>query len=306
MNMEIEEKVIGNHPLIRDVKRRIKRVAPTDLNVIIYGEAGTEKEITARSIHGKSLRSEGPFQSIDCNNFSDRNKRKTEDFFLDILRGAQKGTIYFDNIHILPGFLQKHLYRILSSQKQQEIITLRKPVGIRIISSLTKIDEFSENSGFNKQLINLLNQFTITIPPICDRKSDLPLLFDHYLSRAAEIRDLPEKPPVDDNLLTAIMDYNWPGNITEIRNTVSILLDLPDKNGMSENGLPFPVENNKLRFLEKHEYHEALGLVDKYLVTSALKKAGWNQTQAAKHLNMTEGNIRLKMKKYGIKKSDNL
>jgi transcriptional regulator with PAS, ATPase and Fis domain len=116
-----------------------------------------------------------------------------------------------------------------------------------------------------------------------------------------------EKPAVPERILRAISEYNWNGNITELKNTIEILLDLsspigidPQKEALDADVLPFLALDDPMVFLEQYSYQEAVEKVDAYLIRRALEKTNWNQTRAAKSLNMTEGNIRRKIKKYRI------
>ena len=297
-------KIIGNHPEIRNVRRRIRRVAPTDLNVLIYGEAGTEKDLAAMEIHRKSLRSANAFIFLNCDLLHEKGEPAADNFLQTMYGKASGGTLYLESVEDMPVYSQKLLYRLLTP-RQKPVARYRtdKPLGIRIIASSGH--NISESEDFNKKLMILLTRYVIAIVPLRKRKSDLPLLFDYYYSLEADRNGFKEKPAVPDEVINSILAYEWWGNTEELRNTVTALLEMSSKETLTTEALPFVIRDNPLAHLENLDYHEALALVDEHLIRKALEQTGWNQTQAARALGMTEGNIRLKIKKYGIRKEIN-
>jgi len=295
-------KIIGNHPEIRNVRRRIRRVAPQDLNVIIYGEAGTEKELVAREIHLKSLRDPDIFEALDCCELIEPDPDAAEEILQQTFTNAQEGTLFLDNIDVMPPAIQQKLYYMLTARKKPVIpAPVQKPRGVRIIAATTDYD-YEEHNGFNKHLALLINRYAITVAPVRKRKSDIPLLFDYYYTLAAEKHGYKEKPAVSDEIFQSILTYEWKGNLEEMKNTINALLDMSPKDELSPEALPFIIPENPMKFLEHFDYHTALAKVEEYLIRRALEHSGWNQTRAAQFLNMSEGNIRLKIKKYAIKK----
>jgi len=297
-------KIIGNHPEIRNVRRRIRRVAPTDLNVLICGEAGTEKELAARELHRKSLRVSNAFILLDCDLLQEKNKINADNLLQTMYGKAAGGTLYLDMVEDMPPDSQKLLYRLLTSKKKP-VARYRTniPFGVRIISSSEH--NIGESETFNKRLSILITGYVIMIAPLRKRKSDLPLLFDHYYSLESERRGLKEKPAVPDEVINSILAYEWRGNTEELRNSIAALLEMSSNETLSAEALPFVIKDNPFAYLESLDYHEAITVVDEHLIINALKQTGWNQTQASRILGMTEGNIRLKIKKYSIRKDTN-
>ena len=295
-------KIVGNHPEIRNVRRRIRRVAPLDLNVIIYGEAGTEKELVAREIHLKSLRESKAFEALDCHVLIEPDNDTGEEILHQTFANAQGGTLFLDNIEVMPPAVQQKLYRMLTARKKPIIqAPAQKQRGVRIIAATTDSD-YEKHTGFNKHLALLINRYAITVAPLRKRKSDIPLLFDYYYTLAAEKRGYKEKPAVSDEIFQSILTYEWKGNLEEMKNTIDALLNMSPKDELSPEALPFIIPENPMKFLENFDYHTALAIVEEYLIRRSLERSGWNQTRAAELLNMSEGNIRIKIKKYGIKK----
>jgi DNA-binding NtrC family response regulator len=292
-------KIIGNHPLVRNVRRRIRRVAPTHLHVTIYGEQGTEKEIIAQDIHRKSLRKQDVFIDLDCSHLKGEES-VSEEQFQNVFNSAWEGTLFLKNIEKLPSPRQIQLFNLLTVTKRvYEFSTQQKPQGVRIITETDNRDLRSQDT-FNSHLFSQINQYEIELAPVRERKSDIPLLFDYYLSKTSERLGMDDIPSVSDELFRSIIEYNWSGNTSEIRMVIESMLEMSPNDELSTEVFPYIIPQDPLSFLDTMDYHSVFARVDEYLIRKALKDSGWNQTRAARHLNMTEGTIRLKIKKYGI------
>ena len=290
--------LIGNHPLMRKVRRRIRAAAPTNLNIVIYGEAGTEKETAAWEMHKKSMRHPDRFISVNCYQLLEANKR----YIASLFTSARGGTLFLNSIELLPLIIQRELYRLLTNSKEPPLYSRKhKESGVRIIAG-AESDASLRRQEHDANFISRIQQFSIYIPPLRDRKSDFPLLFDYYFTVEMEKRGYEDKPAVTEYVLQALARHDWNGNIIELRNTIEILVDLSSKEALDADVIPFIVPEDPMAFLENYFYQEALEKADAYLIRRALEKADWNQTRAAKELQMTEGNIRRKMKKYRIVK----
>ena len=295
-----EYKIIGNHPLTRDVRRRIRKAAPTKLHVTLYGERGTEKDTAAFEIHRKSLRKQDVFIDLDCSQLSLEDEQGSEEHFQDIFSSAWKGTLFLKKADHLPPSRQIQLFNLLTVTKRvYEFSSQKKPLGVRIIAENDN-RRLRGPAIFNHHLFSLINQFEIEIAPIRKRKSDIPLLFDYYLRGTAEYLNLNDIPSVSDELFQSMINYDWSGNTTELRNVIKSMLEMSPEGELSTEVFPYIVSKNPLSVLDELEYHSALAQVDEYFIRKALQDSRWNQTQAAQKLHMTEGNIRLKIKKYGI------
>jgi len=292
-------KIIGNHPEIRNIRRRIRRAALQNRAVLIIGEAGTEKDIIAWEIHRRSRRNAGIFVVLDCYQLHDPDVSAARFLFRDSLEKARGGTVFLDNIEVMPAAFQDDFYRLLTAKRRAPHGKL--PLDVRVISaSAGRLNV--RGRSFNPHLALLLSQYMITIVPVRRRKSDLPLLFEHFYKHAAEERGYKEPPAVPETVFRSVMAYDWRGNLAELRNTVDALLEMSPSDVLIPDALPFEVPADPMAFLEELEYREAIKAVDEYLVRQALKRFAGNQSRAARHLGMTEGNIRLKMKKYAIAK----
>ncbi len=176
-----EHKIIGNHPLTRDVRRRIRKIAPTKLHVTLYGEQGTEKDSAAFEIHRKSLRKHDVFIDLDCSQLSLEDEHGSEEQFQNIFNSAWQGTLFLKKADHLPPHRQIQLFNLLTVTKRvYEYSPQKKPQGVRIIADIDN-PGLRDSAVFNHHLFSLINQFEIEIAPLRKRKSDIPLLFDYYL-----------------------------------------------------------------------------------------------------------------------------
>ncbi len=172
-------RIIGNHPLVRNVRRRIRRVAPTHLHVTIDGEQGTEKETVTQDIHRKSLRKQDVFIDLDCSHLKGEES-ESEEHFQNLFNRAWQGTLFLKNIEKLPVPRQVQLFNLLTVTKRvYEFSSPQKPQGVRIIAETDNRDLRSRDD-FNSNLFSRINQYEIDLAPVRERKSDIPLLFDHY------------------------------------------------------------------------------------------------------------------------------
>ncbi|MFC1729279.1 sigma 54-interacting transcriptional regulator [candidate division KSB1 bacterium] len=295
-------KIVGNHPEIRNVRRRIRRVALHNRNVLITGEPGTEKELIAREIHRKSLRKPDVFEIIDCYDLNGQTAQKAQEKLVDSCLKSRSGTLYIDNIHLLSRENQIELCRLIGSLRGNRHNGFNHKTSIRVISAAHDAGLVSDSS-FDKQLFVIISEYVINIPPLRFRKGDIPLIFDYYYSVLVEQRGYKEAPAVPDDIMESIIKHEWRGNVQELVKSIETLLDMSPKNELTPEALPFVARKNPMAFLDQFDYHAAMNKVDEYKIRSALEKFGWNQTRAAAYLNMTEGNIRLKMKKYSIHRS---
>lgn len=292
-------KIIGNHPLTRNVRRRIRRIAPTDLHVMICGEYGTEKETVAREIHRKSLRDQNVFIALDCYSLPELKAGNPNELLQNNYGKASGGTLYLESLEAMSIECQRLLYKMLTARNKKQVrYDTRKPRGVRIIASVES--ETLESLDLDNRLLQEINRYMILVSPLRKRKSDLPLLFDYYLRIEAGSNGMKESPAVSEDIFESVIAHDWKGNITELRNVIETLVDLSPKDAISPEAVPFPVRDNRFSELEELDYHEALRELDVHLIKRALEKSGWNRTQAARLLKMTEGNIRLKIKKYTI------
>ncbi len=303
----------GKSPAMRELYDLIERIAPSDVNVLILGESGVGKERVARLLHQRGPRRENPFVVVDCGS-TPTGLLESELFghvrgaFTHAIRdkkglieAADRGTLFLDEIGNISPEMQVRLLRFLEDRKIRRIGELKEiPVDCRVISA-TNVDlpEEVEAGGFREDLYYRLRVVTLKIPPLRDRREDIPVLAQHFVTSFCKGHSLPpvKLPPETIKWLT---EYPWPGNVRELKNALEAgvvlcrdgtlmasdlqLSGLPDKTPRA------PVEKDSLS-LEDSERHAIL---------RALQQAHWVQKDAAQILGISRRAIHYKIKKYGI------
>ncbi len=230
---EVFEGMVGRSSALRKVLDQVQTVAPTDSTVLIEGETGTGKELVARAIHAHSLRRAGAFVKMNCaaiphelleseifghekGAFTGAVARKIGRF-----ESADGGTLFMDEIGDMPLDLQAKLLRVLQEQEFERVGgTITQRVNVRIVAATNQdLDGLVSEKQFRSDLFYRLNVFPILVPPLRDRRDDIPLLVSHFVSTYAQrMNKHIEKIPSD--AMEALLDHEWPGNIRELQNFV--------------------------------------------------------------------------------------
>lgn len=290
--------MIGASGPMQFVFQMVEKVAPSDATVLIRGESGTGKELIAQAVHQLSSRSRAPFIAVNCGAlpeslleselfghekgaFTGADRRKLGRFEL-----AGDGTIFLDEIGDISPATQVKLLRVLQSK---EIVRLGGTETIRIqartiAATNQNLEELLKNGKFREDLYYRINVFPIQLPPLRERKDDIPILIEYFLKKHGTN---PNK--IDKNALKLLMHYQWPGNVRELENIIERLLILVGDRGVTPQDLPpqiFIEESNSLA-LEIPEEGISLEDVEKGLIQKALAKAHGNKSRAAKLLGIT-------------------
>lgn len=312
------EKVLsgGRSPVMRELYDLIERVAPSDVNVLILGESGVGKERVARLIHERGPRRQHAFVVVDCGS-TPTGLLESELFghvrgaFTHAIRdkkglieAADKGTLFLDEIGNISPEMQIRLLRFLEDRKIRRIGDLREiPVDCRVIAA-TNVDlpEEVEAGGFREDLYYRLRVVTLKIPPLRERKEDIPLLAQHFVESFCESHKVPlvKLPPETIKWLT---EYPWPGNVRELKNALeagAVLCrdGVLRPSDLHLSGLPA----TRIKAAPGSSGTEALSLEEseRNAITRALQQAGWVQKDAAELLGISRRAIHYKIKKYGI------
>lgn len=248
--------IMGTSPVSKKLYKAIDLVAPTDYTVIIHGETGTGKESVARMIHEKSKRKNGPFLAVDCGSLS-KELAASELFghekgaFTGALQSregafmlAQGGTLFLDEIGNLSYGVQLLLLRAIQERVVRKVGgTIEKSVDVRlIVASNEDLYEGVAKRKFREDLYHRLNEFSITVPALRDRKEDLPLFIEGFVDHASRRLEKDLKLPTE-AAMQILDSYHWPGNIRELLNTIKkACLFTPNGKAISEQYLPFEVK----------------------------------------------------------------
>jgi len=307
-------RLVGKSPAMQALSKLLARVASTDATVLIQGETGTGKELVARALHYNSPRSSANFVTVNCTAiprelleselfghvkgaFTGATGPKTGKFEL-----ADGGTVFLDEIGDIDVGLQKKLLRVLQEREIDKVgDRAPHPVEVRVIAATNQpLNHLVETGAFRKDLYYRLNVFPITMPPLRERREDIPLLIDHFLEKlgATGIR-------VTENALALLAAHDWPGNVRELENTIEralILRNNEEEIGVKEITLG-QVENNTHgpKALDIPEGGIVLEEVEKRLIVEALRKTGGNQSAAARLLGISRQTLIYRIQKHAIR-----
>jgi two-component system response regulator HydG/two-component system response regulator AtoC len=302
--------IIGKTKKMREVFSLIQRVSKTDANVLILGESGTGKELVARAIHYSSLRADNPFIPIDCTTIP--SELMESELFgyekgaftcayenkIGLLEMADKGTVFFDEIGDLDVGLQKKLLRFLQEKEFYRLGGKNKvKVDVRVLAATNRnIEDAVERGEFRADLYYRLNVITINVPPLRERKEDIPMLAEHFLNLFSK-KNRKEIKGFDKEVIDIFMTYEWPGNVRELENAIERAVILCPYDTITIDCLPRKLKN----LTEIHDNEEFnLMEIEKRVILRALNKTSWNQSRAAELLGISRKQLRTKMKNLGL------
>ncbi|MFO7891243.1 MAG: sigma 54-interacting transcriptional regulator [bacterium] len=298
--------IIGHSPQIEKIKNYVNQLADTDESFLLIGEPGTGKKTIVKEIHQKSNRKNDPLIYLNCSSlgaaitesdlFSKNNTEESNGIFDQI----QNGILCLENIDETPSEYQKLFFSMLKDKKFVNPFSKEKTtVTFRTAALTTNHNIKSSDDIIRKDLLSLVDNYTITVPPLKDRKQDIPLLFNYFLEKTCN-ENKKDLPVIPENLIESIIGYNWPGNIAELEKSVQNILSMSPEGELDTAYLPFEVKKHPLEFMVGYNLPDAVDEVEKYLITKTLKRYAGHQTYAAKALNISEGTLRYKMKKYNF------
>jgi len=311
------EGVRGNSPAMEGIFEVLRRVAPTNISVLIEGSSGTGKELLARAIHINSLRWDKAFRPVNCAGLTETlleselfghvkgaftgaaNDRK------GLFEIADKGTLFLDEIGDMSPTSQAKLLRVI---EDGIIIPVgsNKPtvVDVRIISATNQnLPELIEEKQFRQDLYFRIKGVNISLPALRDRAEDIPTLIDYFLKEAAaEVGS--KVAGITDAALTALSHYDWPGNVRQLRNTVRTMVVMCDRDRLDARDIP-PEIAQRRQLLAGNRPAAALGDVsldqlEKQAIEETLAKTNGNREKAAKILGIGERTLYRKIKEYNL------
>lgn len=245
------------------VKNTIKKIANKDITVLIYGESGTGKELYANAIHNESNRADGPFIAVNCASFQG-NLLDSELFGYEegsftgakkegkmgLFEAANKGTIFLDEISEMDFEVQAKLLRTLQEGIIRRVGSVKETaIDVRIIAATNKnLEEMVKNGNFRNDLYYRISVFPLTIPPLRERKDDIfPFVYDFIYSYKNSLK---KDIMISKKAETALYNYDWPGNIRELKNTLEFAINMMEDNIIEYNHLPARIQANKKEFVD--------------------------------------------------------
>ncbi|MBU2444450.1 MAG: sigma-54 dependent transcriptional regulator [Bacteroidetes bacterium] len=322
--------LIGKSPKIKSVFNLIIKVAPTDATILIMGESGTGKNLTAKAIHDSSKRKNEKFFAIDISTLAS-SLLESELFGhvrgaftgaiadkIGIFEVADDGTIFLDEIGNLSMETQARLLRVL---QEKEIIpvgsTEIRKVNVRLIFATNKDLKLLVGEGkFREDLFYRLNVFPLRLPSLRERREDIPELAIHFINKYSKEFNK-TSPKLSPEAIEALLNYHWPGNIRELEHTIERLIIFNEQETIEpvhvsaalfksdrNIGSIIPRDSKDLKNLKKQIRESSVQEVEKLFVTEALIRNNWNVSQAAREVNMQRSNLQALIKKYNIKKPD--
>ena len=320
------ENIIGDHERMQKVFEIVEKVADTDSTILILGESGTGKELVAKAIHYNSYRRDRPFVPVNCaaipselleselfghekGAFTNAIRTRVGRFEL-----ANGGTVFLDEIGDMNPLLQSKLLRVLQERQFERVGGIKTiKTDIRVIAATHQdLKTAVQQKKFREDLYYRLNVIPVRIPPLREKKSDIPLLAHYFLdyfnrSKKKRIR------AISDEAMESLMNYDWPGNVRELENTIERVVilvdhdiiapqDLPEK----FHALPSPEPPTLLEIPEEGiSLDSAVNEFERNLILQALIKTGWVKNKAARLLNLNRTTLIEKIKRQNLQRPDN-
>ena len=317
------ENIIGDSEKMHQIFETIEKVADTDSTILILGESGTGKELIAKAIHYNSYRREGPFIPVNCaaipselleselfghekGAFTNAIRTRIGRFEL-----ANGGTVFLDEIGDMSPNLQSKLLRVLQERQFERIGGVKTvKVDIRIIAATHEDLKVAVEQGkFRQDLYYRLNVIPIQVPPLRERKSDIPLLVHHFLNHFNRSKKR-KIQGINNEALNRFLEYLWPGNVRELENIIERIVILTNNDSITVQDLP-----EKIQTLSRDEQaplfeipeegislDNALNEFEKKLILQALNKTGWIKNKAAQLLNLNRTTLIEKIKRQNLQR----
>ncbi|MEO5947473.1 MAG: sigma-54 dependent transcriptional regulator [Chitinophagaceae bacterium] len=324
-----DEYLVGISPRTVELYKQVDLVAPTNYSVILYGESGTGKEVMAKIIHQKSKRNGKPFLPVDCGTLS-RELAASELFghvkgsFTGALadkegffEAADGGTLFLDEIANLPVDVQTTLLRVVQERKFKRVGSNKDiTTDVRVIvASNENLREACQKGKFREDLYHRFNEFSISIPPLRERKDDIQLFADFFLKKVSKELNKPLEK-FDDEVMQLFLEYNWPGNLREIKNVIRRAGLLSSGGVVTANTLPWEIIGNPLGLkntvseLSKNQsstaqdkprpvdLKDAATQAEYETIMNVLKEVKFNKTKAAEVLKIDRKTLYNKIRNY--------
>lgn len=313
-NFQGRVKIITQDTNMQRLLNTARQIAPTDCNILLSGESGTGKELFARYIHFNSVRTKGPFFAINCGAF-------TEELLSNELFGHEKGaftgavamkkgliemasggTLFLDEISEMPASMQVKLLRVIQERELLRVGgTAPIKVDVRFIAATNReIQDAVKSGAFRQDLYFRLNVVSLRIPPLSERRDDIPLLSHYFLKKYAVLmkKDITE---ISEDVTGLLMNYDFPGNVRELENIIERGVALTNNNKIEMAHLPEDLKELSIRtFRKKDGKIPSLEEQETAYIKWVLNEAGGNKTLAAQILGIDRVSLWRKLKRYGL------
>lgn len=312
---EVEEfeGIIGKSKKMKELFNEIEIVSKSESYILIEGESGTGKELVAKAIHKRSRRANNPFVPINCSAipselfenelFGHEKGAYTGAASREIgkIELAGEGTLFLDEIGEMPLFMQAKLLRVLQEKEFYRVggTSLIK-MRCRVISATNRnLEEMIENKEFREDLFYRINVIHLKIPPLRERKEDIPLLVKRFIEKFSKINNK-NIYDIDNEALEILMEYDWPGNVRQLENIIERAVVLCQGEIITSQHLPQRIKEKPL--VSKINLEKSLNLyeIEKNIILKVLQEENFNQTKAAQRLGISRKQLRTKMKNFGL------
>jgi Nif-specific regulatory protein len=299
---------------MRAVAEQIDQVARSEVSVLVRGESGTGKELIAQGLHLQSARANGPFIAVNCGSIPEQLVESelfghTRGAFtgaqtqrIGRFEAANGGTLFLDEIGELSMASQVKLLRALQTRHIDRVGENRaRPIDVRVVAATNAdLERMMQEGRFREDLYYRLNVFPIYVPPLRDRKSDIPLLTDYFLEKfAAETgRDVKR---ISTPAIELMMSYHWPGNVRELENCIARAVLIAQEGVVREHHLPPTLQTGRSSGTSKTGSLQDLMMgYEREILVEAMKNAGGNQSQAARALGTTARILGYRLRRHGL------
>ncbi len=310
--------IIGKSQALLNVLNTVRKVADYKSTVLLTGESGTGKELIARALHAESVRKKGPFVAVNCGAipetlleselfghvkgaFTDATRNKP-----GLIEEATGGTLFLDEIGELPLSLQVKLLRFLQEGEIRRVGDVKDlKVDVRVLAATARdLGAMVTEGKFREDLYYRLNVLQLAVPPLRERKEDIPLLGEHFVEKYAERLGRP-KMIISREAMRSLLDYRWPGNIRELENTIERAMVLADGERIELDGLPERLRDDTAQRAlpllgDDLSIKKASRAIERELIRRSLEKTGGNRTKAAELLEISHRALLYKIKEYGL------
>jgi two-component system, NtrC family, nitrogen regulation response regulator NtrX len=318
--IETDEQILGSSQAIKDIIEMIKRVGPTDARILITGENGTGKELVAKGIHRYSKRSALPFVEVNCAAIP--NELLESELFghekgaftgaaarrIGKFEAAHTGTLFLDEIGDLSLTAQAKVLRAIEEGKIERLGSNKViEVDVRVVAATNKnLPQLISNGGFREDLYHRLNVIPLHIPPLRERREDIPVLAQSFADAVCKRNGFPRKL-FDKETLKILQTYEWSGNVRELRNIVErlVIMSRGDKIHPDDINVMGPQKKGGVdAIVETAEtFQEFKDKAEKEFIKFHLERRGWNVSQTAEDLGIQRSHLYNKIRKYGLERN---